>query len=85
LAARVIQLSTDTTTILLDLGQPLSMKSRQIDVATLQPDAVIVSHPHQDHFGLIDELDPIVPVYISSLGKSLIDATRVFIGRDRHI
>lgn len=80
-----IQLSTDTTTILLDLGQPLSMKSRQIDVAALQPDAVIVSHPHQDHFGLIDELDPKIPVYISSLGKSLIDATRVFIGRDRHI
>jgi ribonuclease J len=79
-----IQLSTDSTTILLDLGQPLSKKSRLIDIAALQPDAVIISHPHQDHFGLIDALDPKVPVYIGSLGKSLIDATRVFIGRDRH-
>jgi ribonuclease J len=79
-----IQLSTDTTTILLDLGQPLSKDSRHIDVAALRPAAVLVSHPHQDHFGLIDELDPSVPVYISGLGKSLIDATRVFLGRDLH-
>jgi len=79
-----IQLSTDSTTILLDLGQPLSKESKTINVAALRPDAVLVSHPHQDHFGLIDELDLSVPVYISSLGKSLINATRVFLAKDRH-
>lgn len=78
-----IQLSTDSTTILLDLGQPLSKESKNINVAALRPDAVLVSHPHQDHFGLIDELAPSVPVYISGLGKSLIDAIRVFLARDR--
>jgi ribonuclease J len=79
-----IQLSTDTTTILLDLGQPLSMNSRHIDVAALCPDAVLISHPHQDHFGLIDLLAPDVPVYIGELGKKLIDATRVLLGKDLH-
>jgi len=65
-----IQLSTDNTTILLDLGLPLNKNSRHIDVAALKPDAVLISHPHQDHFGLIDALDPEIPVFIGELGKN---------------
>jgi ribonuclease J len=79
-----IELSTETTAILLDLGLPLSKDSKIIDVANLRPDAVLISHPHQDHFGLIDFLAPDVPVYIGELGKKLIDATRVFLGKDLH-
>jgi len=79
-----IQLSTSTTTILLDLGLPLSPESREINVCELKPNAVIISHPHQDHFGLIDKLHPSVPVYIGELGKSLIDATRVILGNALH-
>ena len=79
-----IQLSTERTTILLDLGLPLSKDSQYIDVANLQPDAVLISHPHQDHFGLIDLLDPEIPVYIGDLGKKLIDATRMLLGRELH-
>jgi len=79
-----IQLSTDNTTILLDLGLPLNKDSRHIDVAALKPDAVLISHPHQDHFGLIDVLDPGIPVFIGELGKKLIDATRTLLGRLLH-
>jgi ribonuclease J len=79
-----IQLSTEKTTILLDLGLPLSNGSKTIDVASLKPDAVLISHPHQDHFGLIDLLAPDIPVYIGELGKRLIDATRVLLGKDLH-
>ena len=79
-----IQLSTDNTTILLDLGLPLNKDSRHIDVAALKPDAVLISHPHQDHFGLIDVLDPGIPVFIGDLGKKLIDATRTLLGRQLH-
>ncbi|QXE92782.1 MBL fold metallo-hydrolase [Geomonas subterranea] len=79
-----IQLSTEKTTILLDLGQPLSNLSKTIDVSSMNPDAVLLSHPHQDHFGLIDLLSPGIPVYIGELGKKLIDATRVLLGRDLH-
>lgn len=75
-----IQLSTDNTTILLDLGLPLNKDSRHIDVAALKPDAVLISHPHQDHFGLIDALDPSIPVFMGELGKNLIDATRMLLG-----
>jgi ribonuclease J len=76
----VIELSTDKTRILLDLGLPLSKNSAEIDVASLKPDAVLVSHPHQDHFGLIDKLDSAVPVYIGELSTNLILATRKFLG-----
>ena len=76
-----IQLSTAKTTILLDLGLPLSSASRKLDVGSLRPDAVLISHPHQDHFGLIDALDPSVPVYIGELGKHLIDAPRLILGK----
>jgi ribonuclease J len=79
-----IQLSTDNTTILLDLGLPLSKGSKHIDISALKPDAVLISHPHQDHFGLIDTLDPGIPVFIGELGKNLIDATRILIGKPLH-
>lgn len=79
-----IQLSTEKTTILLDLGRPLSKESKDIDLSGIKADAVLVSHPHQDHYGLIDAIDSDIPVYIGELGKSLIDATRVFIGEELH-
>jgi ribonuclease J len=79
-----IQLFTGTSSILLDLGLPLSKESQDLDLSALRPDAVIISHPHQDHFGLIDRLDPKVPVFIGELGKRLIDATRMLIGKELH-
>lgn len=73
-----IQLSQDATTILLDLGIPLKEGSRPVDIRVLKPDAVFVSHPHQDHYGLIMDTDPLIPIHMSELGKSLIDAARIF-------
>lgn len=75
-----IQLEQDATTVLLDLGLPLREESKPVDVNALRPDAVFVSHSHQDHYGLIIDLDPKIPVYMSELGKKLIDAPRVFRG-----
>ena len=79
-----IQLSTNNTTILLDLGLPLSKTSKEIDLTNIKADAVLISHPHQDHFGLIDTIDPSIPVYIGELGKHLIDATRMLLGKELH-
>lgn len=79
-----IQLSTDRTTILLDLGLPLSQKSKQFDLASIKTDAVLISHPHQDHYGLIDMIGNDVPVYIGEVGKNLIDATRILLRKGLH-
>lgn len=77
-----IQLTTGQSTILLDLGLPLSKGSKDLDVAVLSPDAVLISHPHQDHFGLIEALDHDIPVYMGELSKNLINATRMLLGND---
>jgi ribonuclease J len=79
-----IQVSSGKTTILLDVGLPLSADSKPVDVSGLPVDAVLVSHPHRDHFGLMASLPPGTPIYIGKLARSLIDATQVFIGEDRY-
>jgi ribonuclease J len=79
-----IQLSSGKTTILLDAGLPLSADSQPADLSRLTVDALLVSHPHQDHFGLMASLPPGTPVYIGALARSLIDATQVFLGKDRY-
>lgn len=78
----VVELFTVNTSILLDVGLPLTSDSKSVDIKTLKPDAVFISHPHQDHFGLISDLEGDAPVYIGELGKNLIDATKLFLGRD---
>ncbi|UWZ85121.1 MBL fold metallo-hydrolase [Occallatibacter riparius] len=79
-----IQISSGKTSILLDAGLPLNPDSQPVDLSHLSVDALLVSHPHQDHFGLMSLLPPGTPVYIGKLARSLIDATRVFIGDDRY-
>jgi ribonuclease J len=79
-----IQVSSGKTTILLDVGLPLSADSPIVDVSQLKVDAVLISHPHQDHFGLMNCLPPNTPVYMGRLGKNLIDATQVFLGKSKN-
>jgi ribonuclease J len=79
-----IQLSSGKTSLLLDAGLPLSADSQPVDLSRLTVDALLVSHPHQDHIGLMASLPPGTPVYIGKLARSLIDATQVFLGKDRY-
>ncbi len=79
-----IQISSGKTTILLDAGLPLSPDSQPVDLSRLIVDALLVSHPHQDHFGLMATLPPGTPIYIGRLARSLIDAPQLFIGKDRY-
>jgi len=76
-----IRVMTDRTSVLLDAGLPLSPESRSINQQDLEADAVIISHPHQDHCGLLDTLPDSLPVYIGEVGKCLLDATRLFLRR----
>jgi ribonuclease J len=73
-----VEISDDGRSILLDLGLPLDKDALPTDVTALHPDAVLVSHPHQDHFGLIETLGGNVPVYLGQLSHDLIDAPRLF-------
>jgi ribonuclease J len=77
----VIELSSGSTTLLLDAGLPLSKDSTEVDVSSLKPDAVLISHPHMDHYGLIEELPPDIPIYMSELSFKLIEALQLFIDK----
>ena len=79
-----IQISSGKTTILLDVGLPLSADSRPVDVSRLAADAVLISHSHRDHFGLMASLPPSTPIYMGKLARRLIDATRVFLREERY-
>ncbi|MEA2019238.1 MAG: MBL fold metallo-hydrolase [Campylobacterota bacterium] len=74
-----IELSTSNTTILLDYGTPLSDDSVQVKL-TSTVDAILISHPHQDHFGEIVNIDKDIPVYCGELSLELMNTTKIFTG-----
>ena len=77
-----IEVRSNNQSLLLDIGQPLSAKSQPTDLSRLDFSAVLVSHSHQDHYGLIENVDPAVPIYMGALGRDFINATRLFLGKE---
>ena len=68
-------------TLLLDAGLPLSETPAEVDLGKLTPDAVLFSHTHQDHCGLLEELATDVSAYVSPLMLRLLNATLAFRGK----
>ena len=98
-----VELSTDSTRIIIDIGLPLvdedrnafdsnSLKKYSKDefIKNIFPylydfnsndkkiDAVLISHPHQDHYGLLSYISSEIPVYLSRGTKELIEITSFF-------
>ena len=73
-----VEIQSKKTRIIIDAGHPLSGAKGSLppDIASI--DAVLISHPHQDHYGLIEELPPKIPVYIGELSQELIQTSRLF-------
>lgn len=74
-----IELNTKNTTILLDYGTPLQDESNQVKI-TDKIDAILISHPHQDHFGEIVKIDKNIPIYCGKLSLELMNTTKIFTG-----
>lgn len=77
-----VELRCDGQTILLDLGRPLwAARDDQIPLPAAiglgepgpLPLAVVISHGHQDHWGLVPDLPDEIPVWI---GKGAADVLR---------
>ena len=77
-----IELNTGNTSILLDYGLPLKPDSDMVDLSKNRFDAVIISHSHQDHYGLIDKISHEVPIYTSKLNHELIQGLRLFLKKE---
>lgn len=76
-----IELSTQNTTILFDYGTPLNLASTKLDLKNKKIDAIVISHPHQDHFGEITTVETAIPIYCGKLSKELMNATKLFTGQ----
>lgn len=75
-----VELTADNGKILwVDLGAPLDTKNPNIDYANNKVDALLISHPHQDHFGLMEKVGTGVPIYIGEVAFDFINATKIFI------
>ncbi len=74
-----VELMADNGKILwVELGAPLDDKNPNIDYVDNKVDALLISHPHQDHFGLMEKVGTNVPIYIGELSLDLIEATKIF-------
>jgi len=83
-----IELSSSGKSIILDLGMPLTITNQ--DDAELpeipglkegdNPDllGIIISHPHQDHYGLIPKVHPAVPIFIGKDAHAILEASSPF-------
>ena len=80
-----VEISTGYTTILMDVGLPLSFNfDDEIENVLPQPlfeelrsgkkvvDGILLSHPHLDHYGLISALPESIPVYCGRSAANLI-------------
>ena len=87
-----IELSTEKTRILLDIGKELPSLDETVPVETeLRPGvkalidknavaAVLISHSHGDHVGLIGQINPAIPVYIGKGALHIYNTTARFTG-----
>jgi ribonuclease J len=86
-----IEVSDDRTTILLDFGLPLTFELDD-DINSVLPeplhsnivggnkqiDALLLSHAHLDHYGLIGRLPKDIPIYMGNATSELISFTDKF-------
>lgn len=74
-----VELTADNGKVLwVDLGAPLDDKNPNIDYTNNKLDTLLVSHPHQDHFGLMEKVGTLFLIFIGELSLELINATKIF-------
>jgi Predicted hydrolase of the metallo-beta-lactamase superfamily len=70
-------------TLWIDLGLPLSKVNPDIDYASKnKPDALLISHSHQDHFGLMESVGRNTEIFIGQVTLDLINASRIFLNKN---
>lgn len=90
-----IELEAQGQRLVLDLGRPLDAGRDETVplpvVAGLADGAepsllgVVISHPHQDHYGLLPQISPRVPVFIGEAAARLVNEAGWFIGSKQPI
>lgn len=84
----IIEISTEETRVVFDVGinldEPEEIEIPQIEGLFLgEPlyDAVIVSHYHSDHMGLIEHVLKKIPIYMGRQAFEIIEAVNIYKGK----
>lgn len=80
-----VEVEFEGSRIVLDLGLPLN-EENQVELPAISglstPDpsllGIVISHPHPDHYGLLERLDSRVPIYMGEAGLKIINASSFF-------
>jgi len=75
IGGNTIEISTDKNCLIFDYGTPLDKKS--LPAVIKKANAIILSHPHIDHYGEIIKIKDI-PIYCGEVTKDLIITTLLF-------
>jgi ribonuclease J len=76
-----VELTAENGRVLwIDIGAPLDCNNPDVSYTKNRVDALLISHPHQDHYGLMGNIDKSVPVFIGQVSLDLITATKIFLG-----
>ena len=83
-----VELETLGSRLVLDVGKPLWADWGEMVPLPLVPGladgsdpslaGVVISHPHLDHYGLVDQVSPSVPLYIGREAAALLKAAQFF-------
>lgn len=84
----IIEISTDNTRIILDAGINLD-ETKDVKIPQIEGlfcgkhlcDAVIISHYHPDHMGLINYILDEIPIYMGKQAYEIVKAANSYIGR----
>lgn len=84
-----IEVEAQGKRIVLDLGRPLDVRGDELvplppisglDGADPSLLGVLISHPHQDHYGLLPQVAPGVPVFIGEAAERIVNEATWFTG-----
>lgn len=77
-----VELKTEKARILIDFGMPLvDAKKEKFDSEELigkSIDAILISHSHMDHYGLLNYVHKDIPIYMSKGADELIKISSIF-------
>jgi ribonuclease J len=77
-----IQIISGGCSLLLDAGSPLGDTSSYVNPSDFDFQAALITHSHQDHYGLIELIDDATPIHMGEIGCKMVAAARAFTGRE---